>query len=143
MGTAIEPQGTQNHEKPYKRTSTKYEQKQHCNKRDGRQVGERKNQPRINPKTMKNHGKLGLGPSRVLPGEARGPVWPQGGPGLEKGTKKPRNTIPFLAPKWKPGPTFRGVFLICLNVFWGARVAVFLCFLVPEDFIFTSILALL
>ena len=91
-------------------------------------------------KSMKHHWKWGLGPSRVLPGEARGPVWLQGGPGLEKGTIPPRKSRPFLTPKWRPGSTFRGSFL---GVFWGARVAVFLWFWVPEDRILASILALL
>ena len=74
---------------------------------------ERKKQPKFHPKTNKNHWKYSLGPSQGLSGEARGPVWPQGGPGLEKGTKKPRNGIPFLAPKWRPGRTFREFFLLC------------------------------
>jgi hypothetical protein len=47
--------------KPWWRTSggtqksTKTESKNNCKKRDGRQVGERKKQLKINPKTIKNH----------------------------------------------------------------------------------------
>ena len=93
--------------------SHKKECKHNCQKRDGRQVGERKKQPKTHPKTYKNRRKWGLGPSRGLSEEARGPVWPQGGPGLEKGTKKPRNPTPFLALKWRPCPTFRGFFFQC------------------------------
>ena len=37
----------------------------------------------------------------------------QGGPGLEKGTKTMRDTSPFLASKWKPGPTLRAFFFEC------------------------------
>ena len=53
----------------------------------------------------------------MLPGEARGPVWPQGGPGLEKGTIPPRKRNPFLAPKWRSGSTFRRLFLVFFEVF--------------------------
>jgi hypothetical protein len=62
-------------------------------------------------KVIRNHGKYGLGPSRGLSGEARGPVWPQGSPMHKKGTKTMRNPTPFSALKWRPDPTFRGFFL--------------------------------
>ena len=103
-------------------------------------MGERKKQPKMIPKAIKNHWKYGLGPSRVLPGEARGPVWPQGGPGLEKGTKTMRNTTPFLALKWRPGPTFRGLFFSC---FFRCSCFRFFMILGARGFIFSSILALL
>ena len=50
--------------------------------------------------------------AKGLSGDARGPVWPQGDPGLGKGTKTMRTTSPFLALKWCPGPTFRGFYFV-------------------------------
>ena len=81
-------------------------------KSDGRQVGERKKRPKILQKLAKINLKIGSGTIPGLSGETRGPVWPQGGPGLEKGTKKPRNPISLFAPKWRHGPTFHVFFSV-------------------------------
>ena len=81
-------------------------------------MGELKNQPKMNASTIAKNVmadkwanaksnqkliqklqkslKIGSGTIPGALGGGWGPVWPQGGPGLEKITKMPRNTTPFL-----------------------------------------------
>ena len=105
------------------------------------------NPPPCTQKTTKNeskshHKSLKIGSGTILGalGEPRGPFWPQDGPRLKKGTKPPRKSSPFLAPKWRPGPTFRGLFFKC---FLRCTCFRFFMILGAQDLFLASILALL
>ena len=60
-------------------------------------------------KSHKKSLKIGSG---TIPGALRGDsgtILAPGRPKAQQGTKRPRNPSPFLAPKWRPGPTLRGL----------------------------------
>ena len=72
----------------------------------------------------------------MLPGKALEPVWPQRGPGLEKGTNKNAKPKSVFGIRMESGPIFRGLFfeVLALQIFFmisGARgpdVGLHFCF---------------
>ena len=107
---------------------------------DGRQVGERKKQPKNASKNLQKSLKIGSGTILAALWGGSGTSLAPGRPRARKGHQKAAKVYSVFSTKMETGSNLSWFFCCC--VFWGARVADFSWFWVPEKLILAFMLAL-